>query len=323
MKRWLPELLRCPTCASESSPLTLESPEVRHDEVLAGRLVCADGHAFPIVDAVPDFVGGEGRAAGDSAVYDTLWDAHARQRYAGRAAEYAEKFQAFARLPAPLEQYFAGQTVLDAGCGEGRFTWLAAALGAARVVAVDSSREALGRAITGTGDPGNVSFVRADILNLPLRRAFDYAFSLGVLHHTPDSERGFGSVVRCLKPGGHVTVFVYRPWSLPWAVWPLRRVTRRLDPARVLRLCEALGLGYDAARPAKIRLGRALRTLGPLDVLGVGRITYEGLTTPHLREHSLREVRRWFAAAGVELISSTRAVSASGRLPAPGGPARA
>ncbi|MBI2156253.1 MAG: hypothetical protein HYU26_04990 [Candidatus Rokubacteria bacterium] len=119
----------------------------------------------------------------------------------------------------------------------------------------------------------------------------------------------------CLKPGGHVTVFVYRPWSLPWVVWPLRRLTRRMDPARVLRLCDALGFGYDAARPATVPLGRLLRRLGRLDVLGVGRITFEGLTTPDLREHSLAEVLDWFSDAGVELVSSTPMVSASGRLP--------
>ncbi|MBI1964192.1 MAG: methyltransferase domain-containing protein, partial [Candidatus Rokubacteria bacterium] len=230
MKPWLPPLLRCPSCPGES-PLTLESPEPHDGEVTSGRLVCAAGHAFPVVDAIPDFVGGEG-AAGGSAVYDALWDAHARQRYEGRAAEYAEKFQAFAGLPGPLETWFRGRTVLDAGCGEGRFTWLAAALGAARVVAVDSSREALQRARIATRGTSACEFVRADILNLPLRRVFDYAFSLGVLHHTPDSARGFRAVVGCLKPGGHVTVFVYRPWSLPWVVWPLRRLTRRMDPAR-------------------------------------------------------------------------------------------
>ncbi|MBI1964115.1 MAG: class I SAM-dependent methyltransferase, partial [Candidatus Rokubacteria bacterium] len=204
---------------------------------------------------------------------------------------------------------------LDAGCGEGRFTWLAAALGAARVVAVDDSREALRRAMAAASGAPACEFVRADILNLPLRRVFDYAFSLGVLHHTPDSARGFQSIVGCLRPGGHVTVFVYRPWSLPWVVWPLRRLTRRMDPARVLRLCDALGFGYDAARPATVPLGRLLRRLGRLDVLGVGRITFEGLTTPDLREHSLAEVLDWFSDAGVELVSSTPMVSASGRLP--------
>lgn len=313
MKPWLPPLLRCPSCPGES-PLTLESPEPHDGEVTSGRLVCAAGHAFPVVDAIPDFVGGEG-AAGGSAVYDALWDAHARQRYEGRAAEYAEKFQAFAGLPGPLETWFTGRTVLDAGCGEGRFTWLAAALGAARVVAVDYSREALQRARIATRGTSACEFVRADILNLPLRRVFDYAFSLGVLHHTPDSARGFQSIVGCLRPGGHVTLFVYRPWSLPWVVWPLRRLTRRMDPARVLRLCDALGFGYDAARPATVPLGRLLRRLGRLDVLGVGRITFEGLTTPDLREHSLAEVLDWFSDAGVELVSSTPMVSASGRLP--------
>jgi SAM-dependent methyltransferase len=313
MKPALLDVLRCPACPGASTGLALAAAERRGDDVVAGRLACAAGHAFPIDDGIPDFVAPHETLAARSAVYDTLWAGHAVQRYAGRLGEYREKFQAFARLPEPLEAWFAGKVVLDAGCGEGRFTYLAAALGAAHVVAVDYSREALGRARTGTGDPPNCSFVRADVLALPLARAFDTALSLGVLHHTEDTARAFRSVVACVRPGGVVTIFVYGRWTLPGIIWPLRRLTLGMDRARVARLCDDWGFGYDPARRPRAPLGRIFRRLGRLDVLGIGRVTYEGLTTPYLHEHSLAEVRRWFAEADLELLSSTRMVSASGR----------
>src|SRR3990170_3210253 len=314
MKPALLELLRCPVCPGLSARLALDAAERRGEAIVAGRIACAAGHAFAIADGIPDFVEPHDAVAARSAVYDTLWEAHADQRYAGREAEYRAKFQAFARLPEPLEAHFRGRVVLDAGCGEGRFTWLAAVLGAAHVVAVDASRAALRRARAGAAGLANVSFVRADVMALPLGRAFDCVLSLGVLHHTEDTERAYRAIVRHLTPGGLVTIFVYGRRTLPWVIWPLRRWSLRADRERVRRLCDAYGFGYDPARRPRLAVGRALRRLGRLDVLGLGRVTYEGLTTPYLREHSLGEVRRWFAETGVELLSSTRQVSASGRL---------
>src|SRR3972149_5593624 len=136
----------------------------------------------------------------------------------------------------------------------------------------------------------------------------------GRLPHPEDSERASRAIVRPLTPGGLVTIFVYGRRTLPWVIWPLRRWSLRADRERVRRLCDADGFGYDPARRPRLAVGRALRRLGRLDVLGLGRVTYEGLTTPYLREHSLGEVRRWFAETRVEVLSSTRQVSASGRL---------
>jgi len=314
MRPALLDLLRCPACPGLTARLVLAPAERRGEEVVAGRLACAAGHAFPVAAGVPDFVEARGAVGEESAVYDTLWDAHPAQRYAGREAEYRAKLQAFARLPEPLDAWLRGRVVLDAGCGEGRFTWLAAVLGAAHVVAVDSSLAALQRARAGAAGLENVSFVRADVLALPLARAFDYVLSLGVLHHTEDTERAYRAILRHLEPGGLVTIFVYGRRTLPWIIWPLRRWSLGADRERVRRLCDAWGFGYDPARRPRLGVGRALRRLGRLDVLGLGRVTYEGLTTPHLHAHSLREVRRWFAETGVELVSCTRQVSATGRL---------
>lgn len=109
-------------------------------------------------------------------------------------------------------------------------------------------------------------------------------------------------------------MFVYGKWSSPFIIWPLRWLSLRADVRRIRAFCEAFGFGYNPAVTPRFPLGQMFRRLGPLDVLGVGRITYEGLTTTYLWEHSLEEVRQWFAEAGVELISSSRNVTASGRL---------
>src|SRR5712691_7156638 len=176
MKPELLDYLQCPRCAADSVPLSVSVVERRDGEVLAGRLTCPAGHAFPVDEGVPDFVEPAGGAV--SGVYDRMWVAQARQVYTGREDEFRRKFQVFACLSEPLEPYFRDKVVLDAGCGEGRFTWLASRLGARQVIAVDYSDEALARAKAGTGNPPNCSFVRADVMRLPFGRVFDYVISL-------------------------------------------------------------------------------------------------------------------------------------------------
>lgn len=190
MKPWLLGHLKCPACLA-GSWLTAQASEWRNGEIFSGSLGCGAGHAFEIKDYIGDFVPPGDAVSERSDIYDVLWDAHVRQSYAGRIDEYRAKFQSFAGLPGAMEFYFKGKRVLDAGCGEGRFSYLASALGAEQVVGVDYSREALHRAVCGTGNPPNCSFIRADILNLPLWRTFDYVFSLGVLHHTRQSQEAY------------------------------------------------------------------------------------------------------------------------------------
>jgi SAM-dependent methyltransferase len=69
---------------------------------------------------------------------------------------------------------------------------------------------------------------------------FDYAFSVGVLHHLPDPRGGFLSLASKVKLGGHISAWVYgaenNEWITRW-VNPLRqRLTSRLNPRVLLQL---------------------------------------------------------------------------------------
>ena len=93
--------------------------------------------------------------------------------------------------------WFAGRTVLDAGCGMGRWTLGFLRLGC-RVLSVDASERALGTLNAAMRDlapeavaEGRLETRRVDLLDLPadLRaRRFDLVFSFGVLHHTGDTK---------------------------------------------------------------------------------------------------------------------------------------
>jgi SAM-dependent methyltransferase len=106
------------------------------------------------------------------------------------------------------QELLAGKLVLDAGVGAGRYTDVASRWGA-DVVAVDLSF-AVEAAQRNFGVRKNVWIAQADIGSLPFRDgSFDVIFSIGVLHHTPDTRAYFAKLVPLLKPGGVIAIWVY------------------------------------------------------------------------------------------------------------------
>ena len=214
-----------------------------------------------------------------------------------------------------------GATVLDAGCGMGRYLRVAAEWGAARIVGVDLSR-AVEAARDLSSEFDTVEVAQADLFRTPFASGtFDQIYSLGVLDHTPDPRRAFLELTRLLKPGGRIAVWVYhreRP-ALERIMDAHRAVSRRL-PLGVLvslsRLMAPVGglkrrLMASPARPVA-RFGVALNLL----TIGVSmhpdpevRVcdTLDWYAPRYLSRHTLAEVREWFEAAGlVDVVDLSR-----------------
>ena len=105
-------------------------------------------------------------------------------------------------------EFFPGKRGLDAGCGFGRHLVHAADFGA-HMVGMDFSR-AIQRARAITRDLPRIALVQGDIEAPPLRPgAFDFVYSLGVLHHLPDPEAAFRSLLTLVRPGGAIFIWVY------------------------------------------------------------------------------------------------------------------
>jgi len=180
------------------------------------------------------------------------------KRFSAQLPEYEENFHWYLE---PLKgQPLAGCRVLDAGCGMGRHTHHLLRCGCT-VVALDASAAIdVARANNHTAD---ALFVQADILHLPLEsEAFDLACCLGVLHHIEDTRAALKELVRVVRPGGLVLVYVYHDLShtgplrrgLLRAVTEARRLTTRtpLPLLRVLTLLLAGLLWATYVGPAKL-----------------------------------------------------------------------
>lgn len=96
----------------------------------------------------------------------------------------------------------------DFGCGTGRWSkYFHNKVGA--VAAIDPS-EAVLAAGELLKDVDNVQLYQASIDNLPFAdNYFDFGFSLGVLHHIPDTQKAMTACIKKVKPGGHFLVYLY------------------------------------------------------------------------------------------------------------------
>ncbi|MCS6873913.1 MAG: methyltransferase domain-containing protein [Pyrinomonadaceae bacterium] len=130
--------------------------------------------------------------------------------------------------------FFEEKIVLEGGCGKGRHTTLAAKWGAREVIGIDLS-ESVEIAFERTKNLPNVHIVQADIFRLPFKRVFDYTFSVGVIHHTPNPKKAFLSIASKVKAGGAISVWVYGAENNEWIVKyvsPIREsLTSRISPS--------------------------------------------------------------------------------------------
>ena len=145
----------------------------------------------------------------DEAVVDGFGDEWTRFDQSGLGeTEKAEIFDAyFSLFPwTDLPDHAQGA---DIGCGSGRW----ASLVAPRVDTlhcIDPSEAALRVARLNLAAHAGVRFHCASVDELPIPdRSLDFAYSLGVLHHVPDTAAAIRSCVRLLKPGAPFLVYLY------------------------------------------------------------------------------------------------------------------
>jgi ubiquinone/menaquinone biosynthesis C-methylase UbiE len=126
----------------------------------------------------------------------------------------AARHQGYHRLIDELElelvrRYGTGRDVFEAGCGTGLL--LRETAEAARsAVGLDLSRGMLGPA-----KRRGLRVVQGSLTAVPLPDAsFDLVYSMKVLAHVPPIREALAELGRLVRPGGHLLLEFYNPWSL-------------------------------------------------------------------------------------------------------------
>lgn len=119
---------------------------------------------------------------------------------------------------------------LDAGCGSGRWS-MQVAPRVGKLHLLDASEEALATARDNLAAATNVTFHFASVSDIPLPDdSLDFAYSLGVLHHVPDTVSALRHIRSKLKPNAPFLIYLYyaldhRPrWFR--AIWQVTDVAR-------------------------------------------------------------------------------------------------
>lgn len=310
MKRKLLEFLVCPVCKAD---LESQVSSEQSGEILSGNLLCRNAHAFEVLNGVPRFVTSDEYTKS----FGFQWNKFSTVQL-DVFNHTKESEQTLAEKTGFSLSDLKGKFILDAGTGAGRFADVASRY-EAEVVGIDLS-SAVDAAYKNIGDRPNVHLIQADIFHLPFKDAiFDRIFSIGVLHHTPDTRKAFQALVPLLKENGEIAIWVYDCYT------PFKKIT---DTVRIMtsRLPRKAVL-YGSTIAVPLYYLKPFRTI----FQGVFRLcmhrnarwrwldTFDYFSPKFQWKHTYAEVYSWFEEAGLKTITPLSApVSMKGRKEAQG-----
>lgn len=268
---------------------------------LDGAAFVSAKNRFPIVNAIPRFVPSDHYVGS----FSFEWNLHNQTQLDFARGDRSSEEQ-FVQKTGFRPEDLAGKLVLDAGVGAGRYADVASRWGA-NVVGVDLSY-AVEASHRNFADRPNVFIAQADIGRLPFaRESFDFIFSIGVLHHTPDTKKYFEALVPFLKPGGTIAIWVYpnegdyviRQQWVPFV--------NRIPPRMFYEWCEwFVPWVRERAGP---RWAKVMRQTFPYSEQNLGLQndildTFDAYSPRYHGVHSPEEVEAWFRGCG--LVGITR-----------------
>ncbi len=328
MKDTLLPHLSCPEC---ELPLSLHSfkREALHgvEEVRDGLLTCASGHSYIVADFIPRMLPDQLSEFPDfkktyanylskptSSPSENLFrdlqektkksfsfEWHKWQRFGWDEAVPLTQTRAifdYKVMFTPAE--LAGKLLLDAGCGNGRYSKVARDYGAT-VIGIDLSR-AVDEAYKNFADDPDFHVVQGDLFKLPFKaKTFDYIFSNGVLMHTGNAKKAFLSLVSRLTDRGVISVHLYHKGNIVYEFndWWLRAITTRLPLQSVYTFSKVL-VAIARALPKKFvmyGLNMFLR------IEDHEHYVFDWYTAPIATHHTYKEVYSWLQEAGLSLVA--------------------
>ncbi len=289
--------LRCPEC---KGALKAVANDQKGDGIKEGFLICQCKKGYPIKNHIPRFVESEDYTES----FGFEWKIHSKTQLDSANQNGTSEKMFRSRIDFPLEQ-LKGQLVLDAGCGMGRYAEVVARYGGI-MIGVDRS-QAVEVAFDNIGSLGNVHVIQADLFHLPFEEnAFDFIYSYGVLHHTPNAQKAFAQLPPLLKRGGRLSIFVYDNYNkaIVYSSDFWRKLTTRLPRRLLYYLCAlSIPLYYLYRLPL---IGGALKGIFVISMEKNWRWrwldTFDWYSPRYQSKHTHAEVYRWFEKEGLHEV---------------------
>jgi len=240
MKERILDFLICPAC---NGRLKLQVFLKEDGEVKEGLLECSCGQWFPIMNFVPRLLLGEYRGGYGEFLtryslkhlenpvetvshplsssiqvqrsFGSKWTSQPSWGTVGETKSFMKdwilKKYGWEDPEAFKRSFKNRKRILDAGTGLGREAMdFCEACRDGEVFGVDLS-QAVDVAYLNTRKYSNIHIIQADLMRLPFKKkTFDFIFSEGVLHHTPDTKKAFRALLNFLAPEGEIAIYVYK-----------------------------------------------------------------------------------------------------------------
>jgi len=298
----------CPACESDG-----ELVERGCDSSPARPLLkCGKcGETYPIEGGIPRFIKTDKYASS----FGMQWNLNRRTQldsYTG-ATISRDRLRESTRWPRQM----AGQRILEAGSGAGRFTETLLDTGA-EVFSFDLS-SAVDANMRNNGHNENLHLFQGDIFHIPLKKAsFDKVLCLGMIQHTPDPERAFRCLVEYIRPGGEIVIDVYTKSLRHLLQWKylLRPLTKRMDEERLYRIVSAWTKRlYPMGLLLRRSLGGLGRRLMPVVAHSFSDLseeanlewsildTFDMYSPAHDHPQTIATVLHWFFEAGLRDVT--------------------
>lgn len=196
--------------------------------------------------------------------------------------------------------------ILDAGCGNGRYTYEAALHTDAIVIGVDIGYGAVSSAHENTIQLQNVIIIQANLFDLPLKSGvIDACFSNGVLMHTGDARKAFKEISRTIRKRGVFVLNVYHKLNPIFELndYLIRTYTTRLSIERGIRFARRISAFARTANrlPYVLRIFNIFVRLQPTIIH-----MYDWYTAPIATHHTYKEGEQWYQENGFSIVETKK-----------------
>jgi SAM-dependent methyltransferase/uncharacterized protein YbaR (Trm112 family) len=326
--------LKCIKCGKE---LTLEVIEKKSNNCISGKLKCIKCKSeWPVINSIPRLLPDELLAELVYTKHKDFFDKNKIKIKLGKnknklkndtAESFGFEWLKYPKIlsqfekdwkryfnPQITKEYIKDKVVADYGCGMAKHGYFIGKYKAKKYIGVDLS-EAVEASYQNTKE-FNPLIVQADIYNLPLKgELIDLHYSIGVLHHLPEPEKGFLSISKIMKKDARIFIWVYGRKNNKRALYlynPIRTVTTKIPkkllyalchiPASALHGLNLIHKGFDKIGLKKIASKVPLNYYSNFPYSFKVSDSFDVFATPKQLYYKNEEIEAWFKHAKLRNI---------------------